>query len=418
MQRRLLIWPAAPGGLLASVALAALCAGCATLPGSEVAERRAGVEARILEQGLGDDPAVHAAREELEAALAVEDAPVAIDGLEIRAAGVFEKDEKMTALFRVPVANPLEVSAEREARRAETEVALAKVEEVTLAQHVALCRPSVEYLALEERSRIYESYADRYRALLEWNEELRRAGLLDEVRLSRFELEGRVRLATRDPSGIPSPLALRGTDRVLDVLPVPAPGMALLADELGQISERVLRHQPEIAVRRASSRRFEALARSEASKRVPSVGFVDFGFEPVPFPGDSRSYEVRLGVEVPFGREARAQEKGYQARARAERSGARARSEDYLREAKLALEEINGFRSRSNGWLELSELADATEKVADNWRQKRLTEPTQISSLLESVYSARLAVLDARERAGLAGCAVTEATGVTLSQWN
>jgi len=227
-----------------------------------------------------------------------------------------------------------------------------------------------------------------------------------------------VRLATRDPSGIPSPLALRGTDRVLDVLPVPAPGMALLADELGQISERVLRHQPEIAVRRASSRRFEALARSEASKRVPSVGFVDFGFEPVPFPGDSRSYEVRLGVEVPFGREARAQEKGYQARARAERSGARARSEDYLREAKLALEEINGFRSRSNGWLELSELADATEKVADNWRQKRLTEPTQISSLLESVYSARLAVLDARERAGLAGCAVTEATGVTLSQWN
>lgn len=417
MRRRASIWAAAPGRRAAFVALTALFAGCATSPGSEVAERRAALEARIVEQGLGDDPAVQAAREELEAALAVEDAPVAIDGFEIRAAGEYENDGRMTALFRMPVANPLTVSAEREARRAETEVALAKVEEVTLAQHVALCLPSVKYLALEERSRIYGAYAQRYQALLEWNQELSRAGLLDEVRLSRFDLESRVRLATRDPSAIPRPMTLLGADRVLDVLPVPARGVAPLADEPALVRERVLSHQPEIAVHRASRKQFESLARSENSKRVPSLGFVDFGFDAVPFPGDTRAYETRVGIEVPFGREARANTRRYEALARAERSEERARAEDRLREAQLALEEVNGFRERSDGWLELAGLADAAERVADNWRQRRLTEPSQISSLLETVYSARLAVLDARERAGLAGCAVTAATGVTLSEW-
>ena len=43
--------------------------------------------------------------------------------------------------------------------------------------------------------------------------------------------------------------------------------------------------------------------------------------------------------------------------------------------------------------------------------------PCQISGLLDTVYSAREAVLDARERAGLAGCAVIAATGLSVSEW-
>jgi hypothetical protein len=420
MSWRLRIWPPRPGGLAAFAALASLWAGCATPPESQVAERRAGVEARILEQGLGDDPAVRSAREELEAALAIQDTPVAIDGVDIRPAEVFEgNDKKKTEiLFRLPVGNPLDVSAQRQARRAETEMALAKLEEVTLEQRVALCLPSVEYLALDERKQIYAGYARRYRALLEWNQELRGAGLLDEVRLSRFDLESRLRLATRDPSAIPSPMTLLGTDRVLDVLPALERGVAPLVDEPGLIRELVLRHQPEIGVRQASRRHFEALARSENGKRVPSLGFVDFGFEPVPSPGDPRAYEVRASILVPFGREARANQTRYEALARAEGSAERALAEDRLREAKLAVDEINGFRERSDGWLELAELADAAEKVADTWWQNRLTDPSQISSLLDSVYSTRLAVLDAREQAGLAGCSVTAATGLAVSEWH
>lgn len=360
---------------------------------------------------------MHAAREELEAALAVEETPVAIDGLEVRAAGVYQKDQKMTTLLRLPIGNPLAISAQREARRAETEVALAKLEEVTLAQHVALCLPSVKYLVLEEQKRIYEGYASRYRGLLEWNRELRKAGLLDEVKSSRFDLESRVRLTTRDPSAIPSPMALLGTDRVLDALPVPTRGVPLLEDELGLVRERVLRHQPAIAVHRANRKQFEALAHSETWKRVPSLGFVDFGFEPIPFPGDDREWETRVAIEVPFGREAGANTRRYEALARAERSGERALAEDRLQEAKFALDEINVFRERSVRWLELVALADAAEKVADSWWQSRLADPSQISSLLDTVYSARLAVVDARERAGLAGCALTAATGLPVTEW-
>lgn len=403
--------------MAAALALVALTAGCATRAEPGLAERRAGVERSIIDEKLADDPAVRAARAELEAATASEETSVAIDGVEIRAKTVYEKDAKVEGLLRLPIGNLLELSAERDARRAESELALAKLEEVTLSQRVALCAPSVKHLALEERKRLYARYAESYRALLDWNDELRAAGTLDEVRLSRFELASQVRLATRDPHAIPSPMTQLESDRVLDALPALAVGLDPLSADSESVRERLLRHQPEVGVHRANQERLAALARSEDLKRMPSLRFLDFGFEPVAFPGDSRQWSAGVSVDVPFGREARAGVRRYEALARAERDWERALVEERLQQATLALAELNVFRERSSRWLELAALSDAAEAVADRWWKNRFSDPIEISDLVDTVYSTRTAILDARERAGLATCAVIGATGLSVSEW-
>ena len=87
-----------------------------------------------------------------------------------------------------------------------------------------------------------------------------------------------------------------------------------------------------------------------------------------------------------------------------------------VEEAWFAIAEINAFRRDGVRWLDLTALADSAEEVADRWWRDRLTDPKELASLLDSVYSARVAVLEARERAGLAGCAMMAATGLSASE--
>ena len=416
MQRRFADWPPRRRGSLRLALVAVLVSGCVTAPESGLGERRTELATRIAAMGLGDDPEVDAARERLDAAIAAEPSAVALDGVEIRASVTHDQRNTVRTLIRLPIANPLEVIAQREANRAEAELAFAQLEEVTLAQRVSFCGLSVKHLALEEWKRIYESYALRYRVLLDWSEELRGAGLIDEVSVSRFELASRMRLTTRDPSSIPSPLALIGFDQVLDVLPEPVSGARLLRADREFLRERLLHHQPTVGVHRASRKRLEALAESESARRLPSVRFIDAGFEPYVEPGETRSWTARVAVEVPFGRAAIAKRAHYEALARAELSEERGLVERRLEEAWFAIEEINAFRRDGARWLELTALANHAQEVADRWWRDRLTDPGEIAKLLDTIYSARLAVVDARERAGLADCAVTAATGLSASE--
>ena len=78
---------------------------------------------------------------------------------------------------------------------------------------------------------------------------------------------------------------------------------------------------------------------------------------------------------------------------------------------------VNDFRARMSHWLELQKLADESEAVAERLLQSGVSEPDEVSRLTDSVYEARLAVLEARERAGRAECAVVEATGSTVAEW-
>jgi hypothetical protein len=159
------------------------------------------------------------------------------------------------------------------------------------------------------------------------------------------------------------------------------------------------------------------MAKAEAMKRLPSVRFVDFGFEPVPYSGQEREYSARVAFEIPFGRKADARKRRYEALARAEVSDQRRVLDDRVRTAKMAIGEVNFFREQSQHWKDLTALADASEVIAAQWWRNRRATPEKIAKLLDTVYSARIAVLKARERAGAAVCKLLSATGISISDW-
>jgi hypothetical protein len=404
-------------GLLSLWALTMWTAGCVSSPPSDFADRQAEVEARITEAGLTNNARVQAARSELEAAVAREDEKVLLDSVELRAAAVTAEDTKMDALVRLPIGNPLAISALQEARRANSRVALAELSEAMLKSRVELCLPSLQREAEVENREIFSEFEKQHRALIDWNEDLRRAGSVDEVQWSRFKLETNVRLSRREISETQYPLSLYGLKRALNVLPSLEGGLTLLDDDIGNLRERLKNHQPEIEAHRAKQQHYEAMARGESAKRLPSVRFVDFGFEPIPDAGEERQYAARVAFEIPFGREAGAKKRRYDALARAEVSDQRRVLDERVREARTAIEEINVFRGRAEDWRALLAMAEASEQVAARWWRERRADPGEIAKLLDTVYSARMTVLKARARAGAAGCTLLSATGVLVTEW-
>ena len=399
------------------VASALALAGCRSLPDRSVEERRAAIEAEIDRQAVGLAPAIDSARERVAAAVAGEDGEVALDSVELRTALVHAQGDKARILARLPLRSPFELAEQHKVRRAETEIALAELEEATLAERVARCLPSLEKLSQAERERLFASYRERHLGLLDWSRELERAGRINEAAAAQFDLETRVKLATQQPIARPEPAGSNEMDRVFDVLPELDVTAALLQSEPELLRDQVVRHQPRVAVHRARREQLEALARRETMKRMPSPRFVDLGFEPVAYAGAKRQISARVSFDIPFGRAASAGNRRYRALARSEQSAETQSVRLLEREAAEALTLVNDFRARMSHWLELQKLADESEAVAERLLQSGVSEPDEVSRLTDSVYEARLAVLEARERAGRAECAVVEATGTTVAEW-
>ena len=164
-QRRV---PLVSSGLLSLCVLAMWTAGCVNSPPSDFVDRQGEVEARISEAGLTNDARVQAARSELEAAVAREDEKVLLDSVELRAAAVTAEDTKMDALVRLPIGNPLAISALQEARRANSRVALAELSEAMLESRVEFCLPSLQYEAEVENREIFSEFEKMTKRIALW----------------------------------------------------------------------------------------------------------------------------------------------------------------------------------------------------------------------------------------------------------
>ena len=124
-----------------------------------------------------------------------------------------------------------------------------------------------------------------------------------------------------------------------------------------------------------------------------------------------------MAFEVPFGGEARAEIRRFEALGRQQRSEANALVEDQILLSLQALNDVHDFESRADQWRELERLAAQAEQLADRWWQARLARPAQVAALLDDAYDARVAVLEAREGAASAGCTLLAMTGVDLDAW-
>ena len=397
-----------PGPLPLRFVVCLFAVACAT-PSDVPVEHQERIER--AERGLEDDPLLEGHRAAVEAARAREQRGKLVDALEVRVGdGYLEDEHRFRALARVKVRHPVELKAEREVLRADTEIEVARLEGAGLERRVTLCFPSVEALVHGQRATIYAEYAVRQKALLQWNEDWRTSGVIDELSGARFELDSRVKLATRQP-----PPLIEGV-RVPMQLPEIGAGAGQLLRSREHLRATTRDHHPSVGVRRATAERYRRLAERARARRLPGIRFVDLFYEH----RTDRSRDGvggQLAIDIPFGGEERADVRRYEALGRQQRSEANAIVEDQVALSLEALNDVHDFETSADRWLELERLAALGEQVADRWWKARAARPSQVAALLDDAYSARIAVLEARERAASAQCTLLAMTGVPLEAW-
>ena len=398
--------PSALAHCLAAVTLAA--SGCATPePTVLLSDQRERI-ARA-QRDVAEDPVVQAHVAGVEAARIREEAPMLVDELELRVRNDYIDEHQLRVTARVPLNAPPELRAQRGVLAAETDIAISRLEEISLERRSELCFPSVEALAARDRGALYTDYVDRREALLVWNDDWRRAGTIDELRGARFELESRIRLASWEPAAIPLP------ERVVTALPgIESPEGALVRDP-DLVQDTVRRHHPSVAMRRATAERYRALAERARARNQPRLKFLDVSYEHRS-DDDDDGVGGQLAFEIPLGGE-RANASRYEALIRREDGQAQGIVGEQVTRSLRALDDLHAFEARSESWQNLLRLADEAEDIADRWWQSRIAKPGDVAALLDDAFRARSTVLDARERAGNAHCTLLAMTGVEPEAW-
>lgn len=386
------------------------------LVGCGAEQRRAEVRSRLGSSGddLATEPAIRGAQARGEAALAQEAAAPVFEGLEIRGRGLsvehFNQGQDIEFSARLRMNNPWEVASNRRARRAETDVALADLEQTTLEVRVERCRRSMDAAATDERRGVYQWYRERLQAVLEWNGQCREAGTTDELRARRLDLEASVRLVQREPRPVEGPVSpgfhLPGVE---------PPGSQLRYDP-EVVLEKVLQNHPSVAGRLAAQKRFEAYAQRAQRRRLPWFGFFEVSYDLAP-QNSFANISGQVTVEIPFGSEDRADVRRFESLSRSEAFEAEATERELTRLALAALRELEFFEQRAERFRSLLEASRAGQELADRWLSERLGDPTQVAQLIDEAFQAHDAVVEAQHRAGLAACVLLEATGVPVAEW-
>lgn len=364
------------------------------------------------EDGLTADPAIEGRRDQVTAALARERAEVAFDEVEFRVQEDYDGDDHGVRLrARVPIPNPGELRARRRARRAETDAALALFEDAALSRRAELCRRAIESLSHAERTTLYAAYAERQRAVLEWNAEWARAGSLSEQAATRFEIETRIKLATRRPGPAPPPVSLP----LALPPPIRPPQRLIRSPEI--VRELIRANNPAVAVHDARSERYRALSKVADSERLPWLRFIDLTYEPLTRGDSDQAGGTQVAVRVPFGAGPRAAADRFQALSNGSLQEGSAVLADRTRVATVALDELDHFETNAGQWQELAELARRADGVAARWSRERLAKPADVADLTDRAYAARMAVLEAQTTAAAARCRLLAATGVAAEDW-
>lgn len=362
------------------------------------------------EGGLEGDLAVKARRADVQAAIARERSETPLEEVELRVRNEYDDDSRLRVTTRLSVPNPAEMRARHELRRSDTSLSLARLEETALDRKAERCFASVESAAHRGQLEIYVAHAQWQQVLLEWNEEWRQSGSQSETTTTRFEIESRIKLARRRPGPPPQPEGARRE------LPAIGPGPGRLVRAPGRIREKLREHSPSVAIHEAVARRYRALTARAQSRLRPWIDFVDFSYEPVARDSDNE-VGMQVALRIPFGAKVPAEVNRYRALGRSETWERRHLVEQQMYSSRVALHELDYFESSAEQWRELVELATRAEALAEQRWQERLLTPSQIAGLFEQAYKARIAVLEARERAGMASCRLLAMTGIPLEDW-
>lgn len=397
---------------IATLSVAVLATACATVKPEPKPDA---VKTRVerAQAAVPGDPRIEAQVAAVDAARAREESARWIDEFEVRVGDDYSDSEHQVRLLaRVPINRPSEVRAQRKALAAETRIEISRLEDISHQRRAELCFPSIAASAAEEKRALYKSYRVQRRELLTWNEEWRRAGTVDELRGARFEIESRIRLASWRPEATPIPDMIVAT---LPPVPSAEDGLGTLDRNPELVRVTVARFNPSVAVRRATAERYRALAARANARNQPWIKFVDLGYEHSTG-NNENGVRGQVAIEVPLGGD-RANARRYQSLVRREDGNARGIVMDLATGVHQALAHLDQFEAQRDDWIELLELADRADEIAERWWKARLVRPRDVGALLDEAFVARNTVLEAREQAGAAYCSLLALSGVEPESW-
>jgi hypothetical protein len=407
---------------LALILAASALAGCG-------AERRASVHGRVDEilRAAPDSPALQAEAARVEASLAREGEASVLDGINLRVEDVqpqsFEAlGDGIDVETRVSIRNPWATASERRAREAETDGAIAHMQRRALELDAEDCTRGLEAAASTERQALHGWYEAQLEPLLRWSADCRAAGTIDELDAERLALGAQVTLEKRRPPHVEPPAGPE-----VQLPSIQREKSAPLDRRPETIAVTIDGHQPRAASMRAAARAYQELAQRARRRRLPWFGFVGVSYEFRAGDDDedlaleqvntADTIGAELTVDIPFGLDLHAETERYEALSRAETQDAEAAVQEAARLAQEALGQIAEFEGQGERLAALVEQADRAQALVERWSAGRLGDPRRVASVLEQIFELRLEVVDARERAGLAGCVLLETTGLSLTQW-
>lgn len=343
-----------------------------------------------------------------------EKGPWLVDGVEVMVQNRSEDEiafgEGTRFMLQVPVLNPWELRAGGRARREASTQATSRLSHAALQAKSEACLAGSELAAAQAKQEAFAPFSQLFGELLQLVSRQLENGLLTESEALRVQVDAQTKLLSKEPL----PPVYRGFEPVaLPELDAEQPPLAVDPETVRKL---IRQHHPEPEVHESSSRYSAALAEKESAAALPWLKNLRLSYD---LPGETSGgrYGGRVALNFPFGGSERSKAAQHQGESAAEAYLAAAKVSELSLNALKALEELRFLESRAPRWHALIQLAELSEAAVKKALSRGQESPSHLVSHLADAQSARQAYINARQRAGLAACALLEATGVEYSQW-
>jgi hypothetical protein len=324
-------------------------------------------------------------------------------------ANSFEDGDGTQGAVRLQLDNPFRTSEATRSLEAAGEAAAFEAEAQRYQANADTCEESVEARVFALRKGHIETYRAQLTQLLTRTRAFQSAGTLDPMGGARTELQLSRRLLEARLPGV----GLRAHPQ-LGALPEPTEVAQPLDGDPTRLTALIAEKHPEVRAHLSAASEHKHAATSERRSRIPFVDYLQLDM-------DSRAGAPNLGgrlaLEIPLDTGARGRAERHAHLSVGETYEAMSQAALLSQLASAALLELQGFEGDAAQQRSILEQADRADGLAQRFLEGQGDTPDRIAQLLSEAHEGRMAVLDARERAGKAACLLEYATGTSYAKW-
>lgn len=393
----------------------ALILACGALAACSSDHHDANARVAAAVESSGGDARVQAAAARFRAVREEADSVTGHEDMQLRVNNIsgdnLERNEGIEVSLRVPMTNPWEIARAREALNEEAMAMAHAVESEAVEVASVRCAEGLTRSAGTRAADVQRRFREAMLLLQTWSEGWVRGETMGPLESAELVLEIERRLAELVPPAVGAGASVP--------LPSLDPG-APLDMRTETILARIEAAHPAMQQHAAAARSYRALARRERARAAPWFGFVELGYEfdrSRPSEDNRQAIEARFAITLPLAMRPRHEVARQEARAQAEELDAQAAAEELAGAAARALASVSDFSQRAGSLSGLATRADETEAIALRYLQQREQDPKAVLGVLVEVMRARMTLIDAQLRAGLAACDLYMSTGVSAADW-